>query len=433
MKWLIFNIRRILLLTVTLLFFVTFWSCNQNEELKYDIQSKEVIFTVDSENLFLLGGIDVNQLEMFEVKIQAKDISNNAAPLEIEVYSIPNDGNNPLPEIKLKGVDSEGRLTVSLNDLGIETLDHKATLKFIVKFNDGIDVIRTFQIRPKSPFQYNAPSSVFAIIDNISNIEYNIDAGKATINSIKVQKKVNDGSVSEIPGDWSSEDEISIQGSDYNAGDNIYIRIETSSENATAVSEWIKIPVLKPEGQFTYLFESFYEGTPEAGFTDGCWAGVQGGRSFINTIFNYDGASGGTGAFDNNGWNTLYTHIANTPIIAFSGLVSGNYSSSSSAVGQDKDLVTPLFDMSNTTDNKLVFYYLCKASGDKVNHLKISITSDNVVWTEIADLAEQADWAKKEFDLPSNTVRIKFTGVSGGANKVDFNTYIDDIRVFGEF
>ncbi len=435
MKWLVLNIRKVsLLLSGTLFFLAIYWSCTKDDELKYDIQSKEIIFAVGNNNLFLLGGIDVNQLELFEVMIQAKDINNNSVPAEIEVSSIPNDGNNPLPEIKLKGgVTSEGKFTASLSDLGIETLNHKATLKFFVKFNDGENVIRTFQVRPKSPFQYNSPTSVFAVIDNISNIEYNIDAGKATINTIKIEKKVNDGSVSEITGEWESEDEIPIQGSEYNAGDNIYIRIETSSQNATVVSEWIKVPVLRPEGQFTYLFEDFFEGTPEAGFTDGCWAGVQGGKSFVNTIFNYDGASGGTGAFDADGWNTLYTHIANTPIVAFSGLVSGNYSSNSSAVGKDKDLLTPLFDMSNTKDNKLIFYYLCKASGEKVNHLKILVTSDNVVWTEVADLAEQTVWVKKEFDLPSNTKRIKFTGISGGANKVDFNTYIDDIKVFGEF
>jgi hypothetical protein len=434
MKLLNFNIQKKHRLLWFLVILAAFWSCNKNEEIEFELQSKEVIFTRAGDSLYLLGGVDVNQLDLLEVTLLAKDIRNNSKPTEVKVSSIPNDDTGPLPEIQLDGVNNEGKFISSLPALGIETQNHNATLKFTSKFNDGEEIIRTFQVRPVSPFQYTAPASVFAIIDNISKISYTVDSGDASVDEIKVRKKVNDSAVSEVAGEWGVTGEITVQGQDYNVGDSVYYQIEASNENATATSDWIGIAVLKPEGEYTYLFEIFFGGTPAIGFTDGCWAGVQGGKSFVNTVFDYEGASGGTGTFDQNGWNTLYTHIVgNTPIVAYSGLMTANYSSNAAAVGNDKDLLTPEFDISNTGNNKLVFYYLCKASGDKVNHLKVFSTTDNENWTEIVDLAEQDTWGKQEFDLAPDVIRIKFTGISGGADNVGFNSYIDDIKIQGEF
>jgi len=418
-----------------LIILTVIFGCNQDEELKYNLQSKQVIFTQNGDSLYLLGGVKVNQLDLLKVTIHAKDITSDSKPSEIQVFSIPNDGNGPLPEIQMTGIDSEGKFISSLPALGIQTINHKATLKFISKFNDGEEIIRTFLILPVSPFKLIAPVSVFALIDNVSPITYTINSGNASVDKIKVRKRVNDdGAISEVAGNWGMTGVIPVQGKEYRVGDNVFYQIEVSNGNATATSDWIKIPVLKPEGKYTYLFEMFFGGNPAKGFVDGCWAGVQGGKSFINTVFNYEGASGGTGTFDKNGWNTLYTHIVgSTPIVAYSELMTANYSSTVAAVGSKKDLLTPQFDAANTKNNKLEFYYLCKALGDKVNHLKVFTTTDNVNWTEVANLAEQTTWKKQEFNLPPNVIRIKFTGISGGAGNVQYNTYIDDVKIYGEF
>lgn len=433
MKLLNFNIDKKHRKFWLLIILAAFFGCNEDEDINYTLQSKQVIFTQDEDSLYLRGGMDINQLELLEVEIQSKDINNNSDPSEIKVASIPNDGNEPLSEIQLEGVDSEGKFVSSLPDLGIQSQHYKATLKFTSIFGDGEEVIRTFLVNPITPFEYSAPASVFAWIDNTSVIEYTIDPGSASVDDIKVRTKLNNGTSSEIVGDWEITGEIQVQGQDYEVGDTVFYQIEASNENATAVTDWIGVPVLKPEGEFTYLFEMFFGGTAGLGFADGCWAGVHGGVSFVNTVFDYEGASGGTGTFDQNGWNTLYTHVvANTPIIAYSGLVSANFSSTAEA-GTTQDLLTPQFNASNTTNNKLEFYYLCKASGDMVNHLKVFTTTDNVNWTEIADLDEQSAWAKQVFDLSPDVIRVKFTGISGGAGNVEYNTYIDDINIYGEF
>lgn len=410
-----------------------FGGCNQDEELKFTLQSKQVLFTQNGDSLYLLGGVKVNQLDLLRVTILAKDIKNNSEPSEIKVSSIPNDGNGPLPEIQLTGIDSEGKFISSLPALGIQSQNYSATLKFISTFNDGEEISRTFQILPVSPFKFTAPVFVFALIDNVSLITYTINSGNASVDVIKVRKKVNEGAISEVAGNWGITGGIPVQGKEYHVGDNVFYQIEASNENATVTTDWIKIPVLKPVGEFTYLFEIFFGGTPAKGFVDGCWGGVQGGKSFVHTAFDYVGASGGTGTFDMNGWNTLLTHIVgNTPIVAYSDLVAANYSSTVAA-GSTQDLLTPQFDASNTKNNKLEFYYLCKASGDKVNHLKVFTTTDNVSWTEIADLAGQTAWTKQVYNLSSNVIRVKFTGISGGAGNVQFNTYIDDVKIYGVF
>ena len=53
--------------------------------------------------------------------------------------------------------------------------------------------------------------------------------------------------------------------------------------------------------------------------------------------------------------------------------------------------------------------------------------------TEIADLGAQPGWTKQVFDLQPDVVRVKFRGISGGAGNVKYNTYVDDIKVYGEF
>lgn len=410
-----------------------FGACQEDEELNYTLQSKQVIFTHKGDRLYLQGGVAVNQLNLLEVTILAKDIKSNSGPAEINVSSIPNDGNGPLDEIQLGGTDQEGKFSAALPDLGIQSHNHFATLKFVSTFSDGEAITRTFQVTPVSPFEYTGPASVFALIDNVSPIQYTIDAGNAPVDQVKVRKKVNDEAGTEVEGNWGTSGEIPVQGKDYNEGDTVFFQIEATNEYATATSDWIGIPVLKPEGQYTYLFEIFFGGTPGLGFADGCWAGVQGGKSFVNTVFNYEGASGGTGNFDQNGWNTWLTHIVgNTPVVAYSDLVAANYSSTVTA-GLTQDLLTPQFNASITVNNKLEFYYYCQASGDKVNHLKVFVTTDNTNWTEIADLAEQASWAKQEFDLSPDVIRVKFRGISGGAGNVRYNTYIDDVKIYGEF
>ncbi|MGV8133792.1 MAG: choice-of-anchor J domain-containing protein [Mangrovibacterium sp.] len=416
-----------------LLLLAVIGACQENEELSYTLQSKQVLFTYKGDNLYLQGGVAVNQLNLLEVTILAKDIKSNAAPALVKVSSIPNDGSGPLDEIPFGQPDQTGKFTAALPDLGIQSEDHFATLKFVSTFSDGEEITRTFQVRPVSPFEFTAPASVFALIDNIAPLQYTVSAGANPINDVKVWKKVNDGAAVEVEGDWAASGEIPVQGKDYAVGDIVSFRIEAASEYATAASEWIGIPVLKPEGQYTYLFEIFFGGTAGLGFTDGCWSGVHGNKSFVNTVFNYEGASGGTGNFNDNGWNTSLTHaVGNTPVVAYSDLVAANYSSKVAA-GSSQDLLTPLFNVSVTTNNKLEFYYYCQASGDKVNHLKVFVTTDNTNWTEIADLAAQPAWAKQVFDLSPDVVRVKFRGISGGAGNVKYNTYIDDVKIYGEF
>ncbi|MDD4189798.1 MAG: choice-of-anchor J domain-containing protein [Mangrovibacterium sp.] len=408
------------------------WACRE-DDLIFTVRSKQVLFTYQGDSLYLQGGVGVNQLALLEVNILAKDIKSSAAPASVKVSSIPNDGSGPLDEIPLGQPDQSGKFTASMPELGIVSPGHVATLKFVSTFADGEEVIRTFQVRPVSPFEYTAPPSVFALIDNVAPVPYTISAGGNPVNDVKVQKKVNNGTAVEVEGDWSATGAIPVQGKDYAVGDIVSFRIEATSDHATATSEWIDIPVLKPEGQYTYLFEIFFGGTPGAGFTDGCWSGVHGGKSFLNTVFNYEGASGGTGNFNDHGWNTSLTHIVgNTPVVAYSDLVAANFSSTVAA-GSTQDLLTPPFNASVTKNNKLEFYYYCQASGDKVNHLKVFITTDNTNWTEIADLGAQPGWTKQVFDLQPDVVRVKFRGISGGAGNVKYNTYVDDIKVYGEF
>lgn len=408
-------------------------ACQEDDDLNFTIRSKQVIFTHKGDSLYLQGGVEVNQLSLLEVNILAKDIKSNSAPAGVEVSSIPNDGSGPQDEIQLGQPDQAGKFMAALPELGIQSPNHFATLKFVSTFADGEEITRTFQVRPVSPFEYTAPVSVFALIDNLAPVQYTVNAENTPVGEVKVRKKVNDGAAVEVENDWGTSGVIPVQGKDYEVGDTVWFRIEATSEYATATSDWIGIPVLKPEGQYTYLFEIFFGGTAGSGFTDGCWAGVHGNQSFVNTVFNYEGASGGTGNFNDNGWNTSLTHIVgNTPVVAYSDLVAANYSGKVAA-GSTQDLLTPPFNASVTKNNKLEFYYYCEASGDKVNHLKVFVTTDNTNWTEIADLAAQPAWAKQVFDLSPDVIRVKFRGISGGAGHVKYNTYIDDIKIYGEF
>jgi hypothetical protein len=48
--------------------------------------------------------------------------------------------------------------------LGIKLLPPQ----FVSTFSDGEEITRSFQVRPVSPFEYTAPPSVFALIDNVA-------------------------------------------------------------------------------------------------------------------------------------------------------------------------------------------------------------------------------------------------------------------------
>ena len=419
---------------LTLFLMAWVFGCNPNDEPIFIKQTKQITFLYKGANLNLNKGISVNQLDVFEVTIQANDIRDNSLPTDVKVSSIPFDGSMPLPEIQLGAVASGGSLISPLPPLGIETKNHKATLKFVSTFKDGEEEIRTFQVKPVSPFTITAPASTFALINNLSYISYSINSGNAVVDLVTVRTKVNNGTATDVVGPWGTTGKIPVQGMDYQVGDVVYFQIEASNANATVASDWVSIPVLRPVGTYTYIFETFFGGTAGKGFTDGCWSGVQGGKSFVNTIYNFAGASGGTGTFNlANGWNTSLTPVVgNTSVLPYSGLLAANFSSTPAA-GATQDLLTPLFDISNTTNNKLELYYYCQASGALVNHMKIFTTTDDVNWTEIIDLAEQPSWAKQLFDIAPNVIRVKFTGISSGVNNVANNTYIDDVKIYGDF
>ncbi len=137
--------------------------------------------------------------------------------------------------------------------------------------------------------------------------------------------------------------------------------------------------------------------------------------------------TGWSGDFDDDEWNRNGT-------FSYNGSECANYSSF--AYYTSGDLITPEFDLSQTNNNKLKFWYMSKLyegyMGDYWNHLYVHKSVDGNNWDEIVHLECVEEWAEFVFELEQDVRYIKFIGESGFAEGHDYDIHLDNLKIYGE-
>jgi len=130
---------------------------------------------------------------------------------------------------------------------------------------------------------------------------------------------------------------------------------------------------------------------------------------------------------------------ATTTSKSHSGSWSANYDCYGS--GTLGDMISPVIDLSGTTDNYLSFWVLEPERSwwwsNYFNHLYVYVSNDNgSTWTMMDHMYDMDNWTLKsyridDFVVPTSTVKIKFVGQGGNADDDDYDTFLDDLSITG--
>jgi hypothetical protein len=151
------------------------------------------------------------------------------------------DGHSTVPtttdlgNITLSSTDGKGTVTLTDAQLNLTTIGWKSNFALSAVF-DGKPFSRNYSITLADPISVNAPGITHQ--DKLFYFAYDVEPTYATVDNVTIQTKLfYNGTYADVAGTHAATDSISFNGSAYNIGDTIYVKVTATAGTKTATTE----------------------------------------------------------------------------------------------------------------------------------------------------------------------------------------------------